>query len=125
MVEKAPSVKTPNQPPSKRRRAAATVLTALLLPACVPDIELEDNEPVVCELSDDKQEFTFSEGEGEQDAAHAIKGSGQGEGDPCWPEAINAVEKALEKTHARPGVPQMGWTIEVPESVAPVDESNQ
>lgn len=120
MLEKAPLVETRNQPLSKRRRVAAAVATALLLPACVPDVEVEGNEPVVCEPSGGMQEFTFDKGEGEQDAVHAIGGSGPGPDAQCWSEAVESVEKALEATHQYP-VPREGRAIEIPARVDPVD----
>jgi hypothetical protein len=71
------------------------------------------DELTVC-IPEGSQQFTFEAGQGEDNAIHAIEGSGQGESDPCWSEAKQAVEGALSRD-----MPQYHETITIPQRVVP------
>lgn len=54
------------------------------------------DERIACEAVGPYREFTFdAQNPGVNHAIHAIHGSGQGEGDPCWSEAVAAVNNGM------------------------------
>ncbi len=59
-----------------------------------------DKELKVC-IPQGDMEFTFKAGQGENAAILAIKGSGLGEGDPCWDDAKAIVDKQLRALHPK------------------------
>jgi hypothetical protein len=94
-----------------------------LEPTPIPQQTTAD-ERVVCIPSAETMQFTFKSGDGRNAAILAIKGSGVGEGDPCWTEAGDAVDAALGETAATPGHPAteahplaIGETITIPQRV--------
>lgn len=80
-----------------------------------PELKLTRDEATICEIGTATQHITFQPGDGRNTAIVAIKGSGDGIGDPCWSEAYHAVDKALEGRE-----PQYDQTIEIPAEVHPV-----
>jgi hypothetical protein len=77
------------------------------------------DEQVVCEPRGE-QDFTFGEqGNGVNDAIHAITGTGKGPGDPCWSEGANVVREQLSKHGSHPGIPQDGMVIHLPDEFVP------
>lgn len=74
--------------------------------------KLTADEKAVCEVGPGTQEITFKAGGGRNVAILAIKGSGHGEGDPCWSEAADAVDVALHGEE-----PLAGQTIIIPKEV--------
>jgi hypothetical protein len=112
--------------PYGRTLAGIATVGAALAIGALPDKVTEAKEitptPVgiiVC-LPEGEQTFTFPErGSGFNSAVHAITGSGDHEGDPCWGEASQAVRRALEEAGNDPNIPRAGSDIIIPERVVP------
>ena len=81
-------------------------------PGAKADTRTQD-ERLAC-LPEGEQEFTFTTGQGIYNAVVKIKGSGRGKGDPCWSEAVKAVEHQVGGH-----VPQEGQEITIPEEMIP------
>lgn len=116
-IERDP-VQNKNQNPIRRGLVAAAAAAALLA-ACSDGGSATAEPGVVC-MPKGAQEFTFDAATtGKNDAVHAIKGSGNGEGDPCWDEAVELVNSAVESETGY-SVPQQGMTIEIPAELEPI-----
>lgn len=84
-----------------------------------------ENPGIACTASGE-QTFTFGynyntgENTGVYDAAFAIDGI-DGEGAPCFSDAVEIVEKELGRDDYGPALPQPGQTIEIPQKLTPVE----
>lgn len=101
--------------------AAVAGFAALTGAGCAQPSEVDTrtaDQKNICVAGPDTQEFTYKRGQGFQDAVHAIEGSGNGEGDACWSEAMSVVTKATQK--AGDLAPVAMHTITIPVELHPV-----
>ncbi len=101
---------------NKKPSAILGIVAVGLLAACTGPKQTQpvDAAGTVCVVSTETQMYQFQDGQGIQNAVHAIKGSGSGEGDECWDEATAAVEGALHGNQ-----PGHDTEVRIPVSVEP------